>query len=180
MVSELTRDAVELHGLSLRVVDRQTSAWVCIDVRTVISTNGVVYNLPNAHISLASVEFRAVPDSRTMRAASLTRTHFFQKVNDIELILPIWRRGRLKTPWHTFNGRAGRRWPTCFDLLNDDLGNLAQQASDRLKGLPLASPPLTLPWLRGRTLHLSIYNEVIQDVPSSMNVHLRRFKYPIF
>ena len=97
VVSELTRDVFELHGLSLRVVDRQTSAWVCIDVRTVISTNGVVYNLPNAHISLASVEFRAVPDSRTMRAASLTRTHFFQNVNDIELMFPIWR-GRLKTP----------------------------------------------------------------------------------
>ena len=93
VVSELTRDAVELHGLSLRVVDRHTSAWVCIDVRTVIPSNDVVYNLPNAHISLASVEFRAVPDSKTMRAASLTRTHFFQQVSDIELILRIWRRG---------------------------------------------------------------------------------------
>ena len=87
---------VELRGLSVRCHWYVDHVWICVDVKEVmVLASGSIYELPNAHISLAKVSVQLVPDSRVLRTAAAASHHFATQSMQVELILPASKRGRL-------------------------------------------------------------------------------------
>ena len=56
VLDEMQSGEVELRGLSVRAHWYDDHAWICVDVQeAVVVASGSIYELLNAHISLASV-----------------------------------------------------------------------------------------------------------------------------
>ena len=147
---------VELCGLSVRVHWHDHYAWVCIDVREVLA-GGRAYQLINAHISLGTISLEAIPESRVCRTAEAARLHCESNIAQVKFTLPFSKQGRLR--WRSeLEMYPGA--PCCFDVLNDELGILVYTAAAAFSGFRQLKTPLALPWLPGRTLHLSIYGQV--------------------
>ena len=144
---------VELRGLSLKTHTTERDGYVCVLVEALVA-GGVVLQMPNAHISLAHVLFEAVPGTKKLRTPEAAVTHFARKVTEVQQGLPCSLRGRLG-----WNGLEGS--PCCFNLRNDTLGMAMGKAADAFQAFAMYKPRLTMPWLSGRTLHLSVYDQVL-------------------
>ena len=62
-----------------------------------VVASGSTYELPNAHISLATVSFTPVPNSRVLRSQEAARDHCAKKIEQVKTSLAALasRRGRL-------------------------------------------------------------------------------------
>ena len=159
-INDLCSDEVELRGLSVRAHWHENYAWICVDVLEALwIANGSVYQLPDAHISLASVSLEPAPDSRHRKTVEEATKHCRRKIDEVISSLPRARRGRLS--WQI--GTGLHRSPCCFNLKNDDLGHSIAKAAAAFSSFKTHKnkPPLTLGDLSGRTLHLSVYNVVL-------------------
>ena len=121
---------------------------------------GLVLHLQNAHISGAEDFFEPVAGSRKLRTAESAKNHFAKKVDDAKLILsPPSSHYRGRLGW---NGIGGS--PCCFDLRCDRIGAIISRVADSFMAFPPAKGAhLTMSWLPGRTLHLSVYNKVTHE-----------------
>ena len=144
---------VELRGLSLKTHTTEGHGYVCVLVEALVAS-GVVLQMPHAHITLAHVCFEAVPSTKKLRTAEAAVTHFARKVTEVQQSLPCSLWGRLG-----WNGLEGS--PCSFDLRNDTLGMAMGKAADAFQAFVMYKPRLTMPWLLGRTLHLSVYDQVL-------------------
>ena len=151
---------VELRGLSVRAHWYDDHAWICVDVQeAVVVASGSIYELPNAHISLASVSFTPVPNSCVLCPPEAARAHCAKKIYQVKTSVAglASRRGRLG-----WNGQPviDPSKPCCFDLRYDELGLFMNRAAHAFSNFKLLEDPLTLPCQLGRTLHLSVYDQV--------------------
>ena len=147
---------VELRGLSVRAHWYVDHAWICVDVQEVmVLASGNIYELPNAHISLATVSFTPVPNSRVLHSQEVVRGVCVQKIQQVKTSLAAKASMQGSLGW---NGRPDA--PCCFDLRYDELGLFMHTAAHAFSGFILLKPPLTLPCQPGRTLHLSVYDQV--------------------
>ena len=106
-------------------------AWLCVDdCEALCIANGSTYQLPDAHISLASVSLEPAPDSRHRKTVEAAKRHCERKIDDVIFSLPRASRGRLS--WQA--GTGLHRSPCCFDLKNDDLGHSIAKAAAAFSG----------------------------------------------
>jgi len=150
---------VELRGLKLEARTRQDwqlaakTGYVFISVVSA-SVGGMELRFLDAHISVADVllvEVPGRPGRIKLRDAEAAERHFWKKVTDATQVLPTVLRGRLG--WNGWQGT-----PCCLELLNDALGWAVARAASGFHSMPTPGdvPHRTLPWLQGRTLHLSL------------------------
>ena len=150
---------VELRGLSFYHRADEHRGYICVMVKEAVVNGGVVLQLPNSHVSIADVLLEGVPGSRQLRTAESAVRCFDKKVNELRDLLLAQVSGRLD-----WNGMEAS--PCCFDLRNDALGICIAKMADTFKVFPQAKGShLTLPWLPGRNLHLSVYTQVSLNPP---------------
>ena len=145
-------DDVIIKGLSLRaeISQKKSIGYVCIDVEEV-EVAGMCLQLTNAHISIAKVKLTPVAGSRKLNTVDVAVRHFTAKLKGVSDTFPRVLRGRLG-----WNGLVGS--PCCLDVRNDQLGLSVSKAASAFQALPSLGGVYTLPWLPGKTLHLSIYD----------------------